>query len=87
MYIYIYTYMRMRISISPVSKPSLFHQAPKIRSAMALCGLLGLSFLARSLNAEWSGSSFSSGNFRVQSACSAWLDGELWTFGGRGGGQ
>lgn len=47
---------------------------------------IGIAFLAQLLaaTAEWSGSSFSDGNFRVQSACSALLHGEMFTFGGRG---
>ena len=50
---------------------------------------IGIAFLAQLLaaTAEWSGSSFSDGNFRVQSACSALLNGEMFTFGGRGAGM
>lgn len=34
--------------------------------------------------ATWSTSTFTAGNFRVQSTAAAWADGEMWIFGGRG---
>ncbi|CAK9033729.1 Actin-fragmin kinase (AFK) [Durusdinium trenchii] len=46
--------------------------------------LIAAAFLIAPAFASWSTTSYSSGNFRVQTPASTLGDGELWTFGGRG---
>eukprot|EP00913_Durusdinium_trenchii_P035164 g32896.t1 len=60
----------------------LMNLAPSHPVAMAL--LIAAAFLIAPAFASWSTTSYSSGNFRVQTPASTLGDGELWTFGGRG---